>query len=205
MLDFIAIDLETTGFSPLTSDILEIGAWKIKNGVVVDKFNSLVKPIGYISRNIQELTGITDSMVKDCEPLATVLVEFFDWCERLPFLGHNLKFDYDFLLYKGKFVGLDFSLNGSRCGIDTLKLCKSLLNLQSNKLEDVAKSLQVSLSTDNKENRFHRASYDAYVTKLIYDRFLLSHSNISSVILPESLCTTDSNYGKAVIKDVLEF
>lgn len=59
MQDFIAVDLETTGFSTDTCDIIEIGAWKVKDGVVVDKFNTLVRPILYIPRTVQNITGIT--------------------------------------------------------------------------------------------------------------------------------------------------
>ena len=57
--NYIALDLETTGFSPKNSDIIEIGAWKIKDGVVKEQFCTYVRPYVYIPRNIQQLTGIT--------------------------------------------------------------------------------------------------------------------------------------------------
>ena len=50
MVSFVSVDLETTGFSPFSNEIIQIGAWKIKDGVVVDKFDTYVKPIQYIPR-----------------------------------------------------------------------------------------------------------------------------------------------------------
>lgn len=204
MTDYIAFDLETTGFSPETCEIIEIGAWKIKGGAVVDKFCTLVRPIIYIPRTVQELTGITNEMVADAETLEPTLLEFFDFCEDLPFLGHNLPFDYRFLEYRGKFLGLDFTLKGGRQGIDTLKLSKKLMDCKSHKLEDIAKILQISVTA--KDNlTYHRAEYDAYITKLIYDRFLFNYPNMLSVTTPEFLSLNDTKYGKVVNNDTLSF
>lgn len=205
MNTYISLDLETTGFSAETSEIIEIGAWKVKNGVVVDKFHSLVRPITYIPRHIQDITGITDEDVKDCDTIISVLLEFNDWCEDLPFLGHNVKFDYDFLCAKGNPVGLDFSLRGSREGIDTLKLCRELLNLHSNKLEDIVNYFNISIEVkDSSIDRFHRALYDAYMTKLVYDRFSLVFSSVISVCSPVKL-SDGTGYGKVVNNDTLSF
>ena len=203
MNSYIAFDLETTGFAPETCDIIEIGAWKIKDGVAIDKFCTLVKPIMYIPMTIQNITGITMDDVADCETLDTVLVEFFDWCEDYNFLGHNLPFDYRFIEYKGKYLGLDFSLKGKRQGIDTLNLCRKYLNLDSNKLKEVANSM--GIATDSTNGAFHRAGYDAYVTKLIYDRFLFQYPKVLDVIMPKSLSQDENKYGKVVNNDTLEF
>ena len=203
MKDYISVDLETTGFSPLNSDIIEIGAWKVKGGVVVDKFCTLVRPVMYIPRTVQELTGITMEDVKDCELVEPVLSEFHSWCEGLPFLGHNLVFDYDFLCYKGKYAGLDFTLNNQRTGIDTLSLSKKILSLQSNKLEEVAKHFNICI--DAEKSGYHRAGYDAYITKLIYDRFLLMHKGVDGVDIPHILRLNDNKYGKVTNNDTLSF
>lgn len=205
MRDYISVDLETTGYSPETCDVIEIGAWKVKNGVVVDKFCTLVRPIMYIPRTVQELTGITNEMVASYDTIESVLFEFLDFCEDLPFLGHNLPFDYRFLEYRGKYLGLDFSLKNQRAGVDTLQLSKKLLpDLRSYKLASVADFLKVNAGS--KENSdFHRAGYDAYVTKLVYDRFLLSYSNILDVTTPKLLNTGGSKYGKVINNDTLAF
>lgn len=205
MQDYISLDLETTGFSPETSDIIEIGAWKVKGGVVTDKFVTLVRPVMYIPRTVQELTGITMEAVADCQTVEPTLIEFHDWCEDLPFLGHNLPFDYKFLCFKGKFVGLDFSLGGGRQGIDTLVLSRQYLSLQSNKLEDVAKHFGVDIQGGRESSGFHRAGYDSYITKLVYDNFVYRYPNILAISTPSKLDSSDSKYGKPVITDTLEF
>ena len=97
MVSFVSLDLETTGFSPYNNEIIQIGAWKIKDGVVVDKFDTYVKPIQYIPREVQALTKITPDMVADYPSVDEILPEFYAFCEDLPFLGHNLQFDYNFL------------------------------------------------------------------------------------------------------------
>lgn len=202
MLDFVSLDLETTGFSTDTCDIIEIGAWKIKDGVVVDKFNTLVRPILYIPRTVQNITGITMEMVENCETIDTIGVEFFDWCEDLPFLGYNLPFDYKFLCSKGKPLGVDFSLKGTRQGIDVLHLVKKYCSFSSNKLRNVATEMQISLG-ESKD--FHRAGYDSYVTKLVYDRLLFSYPKIFEVTNPKVLDLNDGQYGKVVNNDTLSF
>lgn len=203
MLDYVSVDLETTGLSPETSDIIEIGAWKIKQGVVVDKFVTLVRPIVYIPRTVQEMTGITMEDVADCQTIEPTLLEFHDWCEGLPFLGHNLPFDYKFLCYKGKFVGLDFSLSGARCGIDTLTLSKAYLTLPHNKLQDVAEYFNIQLAGDR--GGYHRAGYDSYITKLVYDRFVYGFPNILDISTPKQLSVNEGKYGTPTNTDTLSF
>lgn len=196
MKDYIAIDLETTGLDPQSSDITEIGAWKVKDGVVVDKFVTLVKPSIAIPQNIQELTGITMDMVADCEPIEPVIAEFFDWCGDLPFLAHNLPFDFGFLKAKGAFAGFDFTLGGTRKGIDTLALSRALLELDSNRLASVAQHFGVDVPDNNMHGTYHRASYDAYIAKLIYDRFLFGFPHTPSVVNPQEIAEQDTKYGK---------
>lgn len=203
MNTFISVDLETTGLSPEVSDIIEIGAWKVKDGVVVDKFVTLVRPVMYIPRTVQEMTGITMEDVADCQTIEPTLLEFHDWCGDMPFLGHNLPFDYRFLCHKGKFIGLDFSLGSTRCGIDTLTLSKSYLTLANNKLETVASHFNIQLQSDR--GGYHRAGYDAYVTKLVYDRFVYGFPNIASISIPQQLDTNNGKYGKATNMDTLSF
>lgn len=202
MQNFISLDLETTGFSTDTCDIIEIGAWKIKDGVVVDKFSELVRPILYIPRTVQSITGITMDMVADCETIDTIGLEFFDWCEDYPFLGYNLPFDYKFLCVKGKQLGVDFSLKHTRQGIDVLHLIKKYCSGDSNKLRDVANRFNIDLSNSG---QFHRANYDAYVTKLVYDRLLFSYPKVFEVTTPVILDTNNGQYGKVINNDTLSF
>lgn len=202
MLDYTALDLETTGFSSSNNDIIEIGAYKVKSGVVIDKFCTLVRPILYIPQVVQSLTGITMEAVKDCDVMEVVLPEFFDWCEDYHFLGHNLKFDFDFLMYKGKIVGVDFTLGGTRQGICTLELSRKFLNLESNKLESVMEHFKIHLNNDM---QLHRAEVDALVTKTVYERFQYFFRGAGEVDLPSVLLVNTSKYGKVVNDSVLDF
>lgn len=204
MQTYITVDLETTGFSALSHEIIEIGAWKVVDGVVKDKFTTLVRPYGYVSREIQNITGITFDMLKDEETVQQVLPEFFEWCGDMPFLGHNLSFDYGFLVKRGQDIGLDFSLKGQRQGICTLKLSRKYLgSLPSHKLEDVATHYNIML--DQSRGGYHRAAYDSYVTKLVYDRFVLGYPTFLDVQMPELLSVDDKKYGKVVNNNVLSF
>lgn len=203
MVSYVALDLETTGFSPYNNEIIQIGAWKIKDEVVVDKFNTYVKPIQYIPREIQALTKITPEMISSYPSIDEILPEFFEFCEDLPFLGHNLQFDYKFLLVKGNDLGLDFSLSKQRQGIDTLKLARKFFpNLAKHSLDFMVESFKII--GDN--TKFHDASYDAYMTKLIYDRFIYSSKTIVGSCLPELLTSNESTqYGKVECDGTLSF
>lgn len=202
MNEYITLDLETTGFSVQTSEIIEISAWHIKGGVAVDRFNTFVKPVMYIPAHIQNITGIDMNMVKNSEPIETVLIEFFDWCEDYPFLGYNLQFDADFLLNKGKALGVDFSLGGTRTGIDVLALARTMLILDNYKLETVVDHLGINFG---EKKQFHHAIYDSYVTKLVYERLYFMNPSYPGVKTPSLVYKNASKYGKAVDTGTLDF
>ena len=202
MTDYISIDLETTGFNPDTCEIIEIGAWKVKDGVVKDKFCTLVKPVMYIPSTVQNLTGITNEDVKDCDPISSVILELFDWCKDYACLGHNIMFDMKFLQHFGKLSGVDFSLGGQRQGIDTLELCRKYWNLSNNKLATVVKHLGINI---NIPESFHRAGYDSYMTKLVYDRFLQEYPKMYDVNVAQVFQIGNQTYGEVVCDATLDF
>lgn len=203
MTSYVALDLETTGFSPHSNEIIQIGAWKVKDEVIVDKFDTYVKPIQYIPREVQALTKITPEMVADYPSIDEILPEFHIFCEDLPFLGHNLSFDYGFLLTKGNEIGVDFSLRNQRTGIDTLKLAKKFFpNFQKHTLEYLVEKFGISVG----DSKFHNAMYDAYMTKLVYDRFIYNPSTMIGSQLPELLCgSKGTQYGKVECNGTLSF
>lgn len=204
MNTFVVVDLETTGFSPDVNEIIEIGMWKIKDGVAVAKFSELVKPRGYISREIQRITGIAPEMVADARGIEEIMPEVFDFCEDLPFLGHNLPFDYTFLKAKGNANGYDFSLGGNRLGVDTLQLSRRYFPNSSHKLAAMADLFNIKVK-EGADSSFHRAAFDAYVTKLVYDRFLYLYPDIPDVINPMPIIKDEANYGRAINSGVLSF
>ncbi len=89
--------LETTGFSPETNSIIEIGAVKVQNGKIVDKFSTFVNPQVPIPFRIEQLTSINDSMVIDAPVIADILPEFLEFCEGCVMVAHNADFDMSFI------------------------------------------------------------------------------------------------------------
>ena len=201
MLSYISLDLETSGFSPTQNEILEIGAVKVVDGVTVGKFSQIIKPLGYVSRGVLDVTGLTREQLNNGENLETTLQEFYDFCEDFPILGHNIGFDYRFLVEKCKHIGLDFSLNKRRLGVNTLEIARKYLSLPSNKLLDVARYLGVPFD----ESKLHRAEYDAIITKMVYERMQANWGDLTDVKNPKLLDKDANNYGRVVNNDALDF
>ena len=161
--DYVVFDLETTGFSPETNRIIEIGAVKVQNGKIVDKFSTFVNPQVPIPFRIEQLTSINDSMVIDSPVIADILPEFMKFCEGCVMVAHNADFDMSFI--KKNCQRLDIPCKPTI--VDTVALARVLLpNLNRFKLDTVAKALGVSL-----ENH-HRAVDDAGCTAEIFVKFI---------------------------------
>ena len=161
--DYVVFDLETTGFSPETNRIIEIGAVKVQNGKIVDKFSTFVNPQVPIPFRIEQLTSINDSMVIDAPVIADILPEFMKFCEGCVMVAHNADFDMSFI--KKNCQRLDIPCKPTI--VDTVALARVLLpNLNRFKLDTVAKALGVSM-----ENH-HRAVDDAGCTAEIFVKFI---------------------------------
>ena len=156
---YVVFDLETTGFSPYKNKIIEIGAVKVKNRQITDRFSTFVNPEVPIPYEIEQLTGIDDSMVLDAPPIGEVLLEFLEFCRDAVMVAHNADFDMSFISRNCAQQGLpcDFTV------LDTVALSRALLpNLSRYKLDTVAKALGVSLE------HHHRAVDDAACTAEIF-------------------------------------
>lgn len=172
--EFVVFDIETTGFSPTTDKIIEIGAVKIKNKKIVETFNMLVNPEIQIPSNIIELTGITNKDV-DGEPnIEYVLGKFLEFVKDIPVVAHNANFDVSFIKYSCKLQGLQFN----NIAVDTLKLSRILLkNLKRHKLTSLIKHYGIIIENS------HRALDDAIATAkvFIYQMEELERKNIFSM------------------------
>lgn len=156
---FVVFDLETTGIGPKSNQIIEIGAVKVENRTITDRYSTFVNPGRPIPYQITQLTGIEDSMVVDSPGIETILPEFLEFCGDAVMVAHNASFDIGFINQKAKEQGLctDFTV------IDTVAVSRALLpELKKYKLDTVAKKLGVSL-----ENH-HRAVDDAGATAEIF-------------------------------------
>lgn len=160
---FVVFDLETTGFSPTRNRIIEIGAVKVEQGKITDRFSTFVNPEVPIPLRITEVTSIEDSMVADAPKIETVLPEFLDFCRGCVLVAHNADFDYSFICKKGQEQGLntDFTV------VDTVGIARVLFpHLAKYTLDNVAKVLKIALVNH------HRAVEDAEATAEIFEKML---------------------------------
>ena len=160
---FVVFDLETTGLNPYSHHIIEIGAVKVEHGKIVSRFSEFVNPLVSIPYEIEELTGIRDSMLKDAGLIEDVLPRFLEYVEGSVLVAHNAEFDVNFILNKA--AELDIHPEFTVC--DTMTLARVLLNeLKTFNLKSVSKALNVVL--DN----HHRAVDDAEATAGIFLKML---------------------------------
>ena len=160
---FVVFDIETTGFSPLTCKIIEIGAVLVENGKITDRFSTFVNPQVPIPFRIEQLTSINDSMVMDARPIEEILPEFLKFCEGATMVAHNADFDMSFIIENCNRMGIpnDFTY------VDTVGMARFLLPaLNRFKLDTVAKAVGVSL------DHHHRAVDDAECTARIFEKFV---------------------------------
>lgn len=204
-MEYISLDIESTGLSAKTDSIIELAGWHIVDSVPIRKFSELVQPPMYIPSFIQDKTGITNSMVSGARVIEDVLPEFIQFCGNLPIIGYNVGFDYRMLCEKSKYLGYDFSLGGKRYGLDVYKIIKKYFkDLPSKKLEDVAKYMNLTqVQVPNSDSRrFHSALYDSYITKLILDACLGCNCRCEFELLEKG---DGKQYGEAINEDTLPF
>jgi len=96
-IEFVIVDVETTGWCPNEASITEIGAVRVKGGRVRARFSSLVNPGSLIPEPVTALTGISDAMVAAAPPLARVLPSFLSFADGCVLTAHNAPFDIGFL------------------------------------------------------------------------------------------------------------
>lgn len=161
---FVAVDIETTGCRPGSSGIIEIGAAKMQGGMIVDRFDTLVRPGEPIPPAIQNLTGIDDSMVAGAPAVQDVMCEFRDFVGDSVLVAHNHRFDMGFLDYEAERAwGSSFK----RPVLDTLTLARRLHpELDRHNLRVLAAFYDVDAIPN------HRAFADALATAQILQKML---------------------------------
>ena len=156
---FVVFDLETTGFSPSKNQIIEIGAVKVVNGSITERFSTFVNPKVPIPFEIEQLTSINDDMVLDAPVIDEILPKFMEFCQDAVMVAHNADFDMSFIKHNCSTQGLECE----KTVLDTVALSRVLLpSLNRFKLDTVAKALNISLA------HHHRAVDDAACTAEIF-------------------------------------
>lgn len=156
---YCVIDLETTGFSPKTERITEIGIMKYKDGDVVDSFSQFVNPEKPIPQRVVEITHITDDMVRNAKTIAQIFPEMLKFIDGSVLVAHNAEFDVGFLKYNAKVLGYDFDFTY----LDTLSLAHEVFpDFKSYKLGRIAKNLGIKVEVA------HRALDDVDTTVKVF-------------------------------------
>ena len=157
--EYVAFDLETTGLSSRTDEIIEIGAIIMKNGQEVDRFQTFVDPGRKLEKKIIDLTGITDDMLVGAPKIEEVLPKFLEFIGDRVLVAHNSDFDTGFVRAACQKLGYEYNFTA----VDTLILSQNLLpHLNKFKLNIVSDALSLPDFTH------HRAADDAVTCGLIF-------------------------------------
>ena len=160
--EYVVFDTETTGFTPFVDQMIEIGAVKIKNGVVTDRFDELINPNRKLPDKIVELTNITDEMLEDKDTEENVTKRFIEWVKDAPMVAHNAKFDIGFIEAAYSKYNLGEFTNTV---VDTMSMARMLYpNWKNHKLSTLVKNLEVPWD----ESAHHRADYDSEGTAIAF-------------------------------------
>ena len=162
-ITYVVFDTETTGLNPLEGEeMIEIGAVKIKNGIIIDRFDELIKPLKLISEKITSITTITNEMVEDKDDELTVLNRFLKWLDDDNVLvAHNANFDMSFI----KMAYTKYNLGVfNYTVIYTLGMSRFITPTEKyHNLTVLMDRYQIEWD----ENKHHRADYDAEGTSLV--------------------------------------
>ncbi len=159
MDSYICVDLETTGLNPKQDKIIEIGACKVIDGIVVERFETFVNPERKLEERIVELTGIRDEDLENAPTIEMILPQVLAFLEEWPLLGHSVLFDYSFL----KKACVNQKIPFERRGLDTLKLArKYLADLEHRSLDYLCEYYKIP-------HHAHRALADAEATIAVYN------------------------------------
>lgn len=176
--DYIVIDIETTGFSPTHNEIIEIGALKVSNGEIIDKYSTLIRTANPLSEFIVNLTGITDEMLaSEGIAIEEALIQLLSFVEDSILVGHNIHFDINFIYdamegYLGHVFNNDF--------VDSFRIAKKMVpNLQNHRLGTLAKHFGIDHMNS------HRAIKDCEITNLLFIQLKEKNQSFSDDLATE--------------------
>lgn len=185
---YVVFDTETTGFYAGSDQMIEIGAVKIKNNEILDRFDELIDPHRPLPQKITDLTYITDDMLRGKENEDVVTKKFLDWVGDLPLVAHNAKFDISFM----KAACNKYNLGEFNATVlDTMSMARMLHpDWPNHKLSTLTKKLNIPWD----EDKHHRADYDAEGTAYAFYKFCkdFDQQNISTTTKLVKSIDTDS-------------
>ena len=200
--EYVVFDIETTGLSPRYNKIIEIGAVRIKDGRIQDRYSQFINPEVPIPYSITKLTSINDNMVMEAPTIEEVLPQFFEFVGDAILVAHNASFDTGFIKEFAKRQGLSFDYTI----VDTMTLAHILIpELGKYTLDRLCKQFNVSL-----ENH-HRACDDAAATAEIFVKMLkmikakevhtIKELNVMGSASPDSIKKAKTYHGIILVKN----
>ena len=163
-MDYVFVDLETTGLTPKNAYIIGIGATKVRNGKTVANFETYVRCPAPIPEEITALTGILEEHLVGAPELKEALQAFFDFGRDCTLVGYHLSFDDAFLTYYAKAAGLEYE--GVFCRkIDALPLAEQVLSEKLKKfyMRSVAEYFKIPYCRSD-------CLTDAIITAKVYEK-----------------------------------
>ena len=162
--EFIAIDVETTGLDLCSDRVIEIAAVKFKNGIISETFSTLLNPGKKIPYFIENLTGISNSDIVNAPIFNDIGKEFVDFIGSFPIVGHNIKFDIDFINME---LDGQYNLYSNNYICDTYYLTQIFLyDSQSFKLQSLCNDFKIEI------NKVHRAKQDSEITGKLFIKLI---------------------------------
>ena len=157
---FVIVDLETTGLSPLNSEIIEIGAIKVVDNEIVDTMDVFVKPSRPISYFTTQLTGITNEMVDEGLNIKEALQVFNEFSSGMKLMAHNAKFDMGFL---NTYMQKNFGKSMRDDALDTLLMSRQIVkDVPNHKLGTLASHYNIDYSGAHRSLRDCEITFEVY-------------------------------------------
>jgi len=181
--NYVVVDIETTGLDVSCDEIIEVAAARVRDGVIIDKFTSLMNPEHRINEFIMDLTGITNEMVENAPPSEIALQAFVDFVGDGLIVGHNVNFDINFL-YDNCEEKIDYIFSNNF--LDTMRLSRRLFAKEKqHRLTDLVNRFGIGSIVE------HRALGDVLQTQKCYE-YMLSYLMDNNIKMKHLLA-----YGKS--------
>lgn len=165
---YVAIDIETTGLDTNWCEIIELAGVRVEGGETVERFQQLVRPDAMpIPEFIEDLTGITSSMLEQASQISEILPDFLDFVGNSPVVGQNVTFDIRFIDYCAQGMGLE---GFAPVACDTMRVSRVLFpEMPHHRLKDNVKQCAKIAGKAPDFGNAHRALADAEMTSWCYE------------------------------------
>jgi DNA polymerase III subunit epsilon len=179
-MNYVIVDIETTGGNPKQSKVTEIAMYKHNGVEIIDHYETLINPEMEIPEFICRLTGITDEMVENAPKFYEIAKKIIEFTEDCVFVAHNVSFDYNVLRYEFKGLGFDFR----RPHLCTVKTARIVIpGHDSYSLGKLSRSLGIEIVGR------HRAGGDALATAKLFDILIKKDTNQLKNFVQEDIKT----------------